>query len=70
MQNRGDGGGYDAKNIFARILRKDIPAKFVHEDSQCIAFRDVAPQAPTHILIIPRKPIAQLSRSVIRGFGF
>lgn len=44
-------------NIFLKILDKSIPAKIVHEDDQCIAFRDVNPQAPTHILIIPRKVI-------------
>lgn len=50
--------------IFGKILRKEIPAKFVYEDEQCVAFHDVNPQAPTHILVIPRKPIAQLSLAV------
>ncbi|KOB67377.1 Protein kinase c inhibitor [Operophtera brumata] len=36
--------------IFGKILRKEIPAKFVYEDDQCVAFHDVSPQAPTHIL--------------------
>ncbi|XP_059062563.1 adenosine 5'-monophosphoramidase HINT1-like [Achroia grisella] len=49
--------------IFGKILRKEIPAKFVYEDDQCVAFRDVNPQAPTHILVIPRKPIPQLSKA-------
>ncbi|XP_063835809.1 adenosine 5'-monophosphoramidase HINT1 [Ostrinia nubilalis] len=49
--------------IFGKILRKEIPAKFVYEDEQCVAFHDVNPQAPTHILVIPRKPIAQLSKA-------
>ncbi|XP_026756152.2 adenosine 5'-monophosphoramidase HINT1-like [Galleria mellonella] len=49
--------------IFGKILRKEIPAKFVYEDDQCVAFHDVNPQAPTHILVIPRKPIPQLSKA-------
>ncbi|KAH8398490.1 hypothetical protein KR215_006735, partial [Drosophila sulfurigaster] len=47
--------------IFGKILRKEIPCKFIYEDEKCVAFNDVAPQAPTHFLVIPRKPIAQLS---------
>src|SRR5690348_15827361 len=49
--------------IFGKIIRKEIPAKIVYEDKLCVAFRDVAPQAPTHILVIPRKPIPQLSKA-------
>ena len=45
---------YDDTNIFARILRGEIPADRVYEDEHAIAFRDVNPQAPTHILVIPR----------------
>lgn len=48
--------------IFSKILSKEIPAKFVHEDELCVAFRDVQPQAPVHILVIPRKPIASLAQ--------
>lgn len=44
-------------NIFLKILEKKIPARLVHEDEHCIAFHDVNPQAPVHILIIPRKVI-------------
>lgn len=51
---------YDDQNVFARILRGEIPADIVHEDEQCIAFKDVAPQAPVHILVIPRQPLARL----------
>jgi histidine triad (HIT) family protein len=43
--------------IFAKIIRKEIPADIIHEDDVCIAFRDIRPQAPTHVLVIPRKPI-------------
>ncbi len=45
---------YDDQNIFAKILRGEIPANRVYEDEWAIAFRDIAPQAPTHILVIPR----------------
>jgi len=51
---------YDPSNVFARILRREIPADVLHEDDQCLAFRDVAPQAPTHFLVIPKKEIATL----------
>lgn len=44
--------------IFARILAGEIPADKVHEDEHCIAIRDINPQAPTHLLVIPRKAIA------------
>jgi histidine triad (HIT) family protein len=44
-------------NIFQKILDKQIPAKIIFEDDRCIAFHDVNPQAPTHVLIIPRKVI-------------
>lgn len=46
--------------IFGKILRKEIPCKFIHEDEQCVAFHDVSPQAPTHFLVIPKKPIETL----------
>ena len=45
-------------NIFQKILDKTIPAKIIHEDEHCVAFRDVNPQAPVHVLVIPRKVIA------------
>lgn len=44
-------------NIFQKIIDKKIPAKIVYEDDQCLAFHDVNPQAPVHVLIIPRKVI-------------
>lgn len=52
---------YDSQNVFARILRKEIPAKVVYEDDRCLAFHDVAPQAPVHVLVIPKAPIAKLA---------
>lgn len=45
---------YDPDNIFARILRGEIPAKRVYEDEFALAFHDIAPQAPVHILVIPK----------------
>ena len=43
--------------IFGKIIRREIPANIVYEDNLCLAFKDVAPQAPTHILLIPKRPI-------------
>ena len=47
---------YDDSNIFARILRGEIPSKKVFEDDYALAFHDINPQAPTHILVIPKGP--------------
>ncbi len=49
-------GDYDDSNIFARILRGEIPSKRVYEDEWAIAFHDINPQAPMHVLVIPRGP--------------
>ncbi|XP_032809590.1 adenosine 5'-monophosphoramidase HINT1 [Petromyzon marinus] len=46
--------------IFGKIIRKEIPANIIHEDEQCIVFHDVAPQAPTHLLVVPKKAIPGL----------
>ena len=46
--------------IFTKIINGEIPADIVYEDKHCLAFRDVSPQAPTHVLLIPRKPIESL----------
>jgi histidine triad (HIT) family protein len=43
--------------IFGKILRREIPAQIVFEDELCLAFKDVAPQAPFHVLVIPKKPL-------------
>jgi histidine triad (HIT) family protein len=50
-----------SKTIFKRIIDKEIPAKIIYEDSRCVAFHDVAPEAPTHVLVIPKKEIASLN---------
>lgn len=47
--------------IFGKILRGEIPTKFIYEDDKCVAFSDINPQAPVHFLVIPRKAIPQLS---------
>jgi histidine triad (HIT) family protein len=52
-----------ADNIFARIIRKEIPAAIVYEDDRTLAFRDVNPQAPVHILVVPKKDIARISEA-------
>jgi len=48
------------KSIFQKIIDREVDADIVHEDDQCIAFRDINPQAPTHILIVPKRPIPGL----------
>lgn len=45
---------YDKDNIFARILRKEIPCNLVYEDEEVLAFRDIAPAAPVHVLVVPK----------------
>jgi histidine triad (HIT) family protein len=47
---------YDQTNIFARILRGEIPSSFIYESTHAVAFRDIRPQAPDHVLVIPRGP--------------
>jgi len=47
--------------IFGKIIRKEIPANIVYEDDLCLAFTDISPQAPTHILVIPKQPIPKLT---------
>ncbi|HEY9665945.1 MAG TPA: histidine triad nucleotide-binding protein [Coleofasciculaceae cyanobacterium] len=50
-----------SETIFSKIIRKEIPADIVYEDDLTLAFKDINPQAPVHILIIPKKPIPQLA---------
>ena len=49
--------------IFCRIVRREIPATIIHEDDQCIAFRDINPQAPVHVVIVTREHVASLDRA-------
>lgn len=50
-----------ADTIFDRIIRREIPADIVYEDANILAFRDVSPQAPVHVLFVPKKPLATLN---------
>lgn len=49
-----------SKTLFEKIIDREIPASFVHEDELCVAIKDVNPQAPLHLLVIPRKPMARV----------
>ncbi len=49
--------------LFGKIIRREIPADIVYEDDLALAFKDISPQAPTHILVIPKKPIPRLSEA-------
>lgn len=51
---------YDSSNVFAKILRGEIPTKTIYEDAYALAFPDIAPSAPTHVLVIPKGPYARL----------
>lgn len=53
----------EGDSIFAKIIRREIPSEFLHEDDQCVAIKDINPQAPVHFLVIPKKPIPQLSQA-------
>ncbi len=50
------------ETIFQKIIDREIPADIVYEDEQCLAFRDVSPQAPVHVLIIPKKPVESIDQ--------
>ena len=54
-------GPYDDSNVFARILRGEIPSRRVYEDEWAVAFHDVAPQAPVHVLVVPRGPYVSMA---------
>lgn len=51
------------KTLFQRIADKELPATLVYEDDQVVAFKDIDPQAPTHLLIVPRKPIPRIAEA-------
>jgi histidine triad (HIT) family protein len=51
------------KTLFQKIADHEIPAKLVHEDAVCVAFYDIAPQAPVHVLVVPRKPIPRIAEA-------
>lgn len=50
--------------LFTKIINRDIPADIVYEDELCLAFRDINPQAPMHLLLIPKQPMPRLCDSV------
>lgn len=50
-----------AKTLFEKIIAREIPGDIVFEDAQCVAFRDINPGAPMHVLLVPRKPMPKLS---------
>jgi histidine triad (HIT) family protein len=52
-----------SKNIFEKIIAREIPADIVYEDESVLAFRDINPMAPTHVLLVPKKSIARLSEA-------
>ncbi len=52
-----------SKTLFQKIADREIPARIIYEDDQVLAFHDVNPQAPVHVLIIPRKPIARIAQA-------
>lgn len=58
-----------ADTIFGRIIRGEVPARIVHDDDRCLAFHDVAPQAPVHVLVIPKRPIASLAEATEADAG-
>lgn len=49
--------------LFEKIIQREISADILHEDDQCIAFRDIGPQAPTHVLIVPKKPLPRVAEA-------
>ncbi len=53
-------GAMNSKTLFQKICDKEIPATIVFEDDRCVAFRDISPQAPVHILIVPREPVIRI----------
>lgn len=52
-----------SKTLFQKIADKELPSKLVYEDDQVVAFRDIDPQAPIHVLIVPRKPIPRIAEA-------
>jgi histidine triad (HIT) family protein len=49
-----------ARTLFEKIIARELPATFVHEDEHCVVIKDIAPAAPVHLLVIPRKPMPRL----------
>jgi histidine triad (HIT) family protein len=51
------------KTLFEKIIDREIPADIVYEDELCLCFRDISPQAPSHLLLIPKKPIPRIAEA-------
>ena len=58
---------YDEQNVFARILRGEIPAQIVYDDEWCVAFHDISPAAPAHVLVIPKNKYRNFAEFVKLG---
>jgi diadenosine tetraphosphate (Ap4A) HIT family hydrolase len=58
---------YNSNNVFARILRAEIPCRKVYEDDHVLAFHDIAPQAPVHVLVIPKADYVSMADFLERG---
>jgi histidine triad (HIT) family protein len=56
----------DPDNLFARIIRREIPAQIVYEDDLCLAFNDIAPQAPLHVLLIPKPLLVNVGAAALQ----
>ena len=54
-----------SETLFSKIIRREIPADIVYEDDLCLAFNDISPQAPIHVLLIPKKPIVKVADSAL-----
>jgi histidine triad (HIT) family protein len=52
-----------SKTLFEKIVAREVPATILYEDDKVIAFRDIKPQAPTHVLIVPKKPIPRIAEA-------
>jgi histidine triad (HIT) family protein len=60
-------GPYDDQNVFAKILRGEIPCRKVHEDAHVLAFHDIRPQAPVHVLVIPKGKYVSLADFTVQA---
>ena len=54
-----------SKTIFKRIIDRELPAKIIYEDELCLAFHDVKPEAPIHVLVIPKQEIPQIAAAAV-----
>jgi len=53
-----------SKTLFEKICDREIPGDIVYEDEQCVCFRDISPQAPVHLVLVPRRPIPRIAETV------